>query len=822
MNISLRWLAELVELPQLKTGKNVELFAQQITEHCFEVEKVHLHGMPHGSQGTGAKGVKFTNVFTALVASAAKHPNADRLRVVSLQVGDKLIEPVVCGAWNFEAGDTVVLALPGAFIPHNVHSDEHESFTLGTVKIRGVESQGMVCSAFELGLASEPELKPEILVLPKNTPHGKPLADVLGSAAAPAKSDLGAVLEVSLPPNRPDLYSHVGIAREISAALGLKISPRFKKLTAVPKPPKAKEPVPVAVKDTSACRAYTAVKLSVKVQPSPRAIQEKLLAIGLRPINNVVDITNLVMYEVGQPLHAFDAFQVQGGIVVRQAGEGERVVTIDHRQRTLKAGMLVIADREKVLAVAGIMGGAGSEISDATTEVILESANFEPVSIRKTSRALGLRTDGSGFWEKGLAPEQALIGVNLALDYLAEHAGAKVLAAYSTGAPATPAKSVAFTVDQVNSLLGSSYSPAHAKKILGAFGFGISGSGKMKASLPYYRQDVVNYADLAEEMLKVTGMNEMPKQPLVVQRHAVAKNRDAAFVDIKNHLCSLGFSEIQSYSFVSEADAAKVAGDTASYVKIRNPLSGDQAYLKQDLMIPVLKNIALNQKNFESFKVFELGKGYFGFGRERDFAAFAIADKHGNPELLLSHAKGAAESLVAKYSQGKKVSYHVVAKTSDVTILVGDMPIGTIKVAASLPLADFGVKYPTVYVQVEVKALAGTAEQPTYQPIARFPTIELDTSLVVDAAVTWKQIQDVVTNSSGKLVTSVEVFDAPYMYKACDLPEFHKKLAAQGKKNIAFRCVFASPDKTLTDSEISPVYAKILAGLRELPGAEIR
>ena len=539
MNVSLQWLGELVELPPLKTQKQAEELARQITEHCFEVEKVR-------ASADGAA-VKFSGVFTAVVTSVEKHPNADRLRVVSLTVGKKEISPVVCGAWNFDVGDVVALALPGANIPHDIHSSAHESFILGKAKIRGIESQGMVCSGFELGLSPEPETSPEILVLRNGTPHGEDFAKF-------SSQTHGAVLEVSLPPNRPDLGSHLGTAREVSAALGFKTTPLFHKLIATPKlpkpPKKVATPLSVKIEDKAACRTYIGARVKVKVQPSPKAVQDKLASIGLRPISNVVDITNLAMYEIGQPLHAFDAAHVHGGIVVRSAKAGESITTIDHKSRELKPGMLVIADAQAPLAVAGIIGSVtSSEVTDATTEIILESANFDPASIHKTSRALGLRTDGSGFWEKGLKPEQAVAGMVLALEYLRKSlADAEILDISVNGTLATPTKFVPFTTEKINALLGSSYSPAHVKKILTAFGFTVGGStGKSKATLPYFRQDVESYADLAEEVLKVTGMNEMPKSPLAVERHAVAVNAEEPFERVKNYLCNLGFSEVQNY-----------------------------------------------------------------------------------------------------------------------------------------------------------------------------------------------------------------------------------------------------------------------------------
>lgn len=795
MKISLNWLEDFVEIQRISATE----LAREITEHCFEVEKIL----------GGKENFAFSGVIVAKVLHYEKHPNADRLRVVKLDVGDKVIEPVVCGANNFEVGDLIALALPGAVIPQDIHSEEHQSFTLEKAVIRGVESQGMICSEFELGLRDKPEEKPEILILEKGAKLGEDLAKHFKAQA----KESGTVFDLSLPANRPDLYSHLGIAREISAILGLKAKPWLKELQEMSFDHKGVSKLDITVKEKKACPVYIGAKLRVTVGPTAPEIKKRLQALGLRSINNVVDITNYVMYEMGEPMHAFDASKVSGGIVVRNAKNGEVLTTIDHRERALDESMLLIADKEKSLAVAGVMGGFDSEVNEKTTEIILEAANFEPSQIRKTSKKLGLRSESSGFWEKGLHGHQAEIAMARAIDLLKEHAAAEVLAYASVGDTKGENRKIKFEHSQINALLGSGFSESEILKVLKKLG--------LEEVVPWYRQDMQNYADIADEILKTVGLNELLKKPLNIQKLSSQVNADLSFNDLKEKMANLGFIEVQNYSFVSEKEIQKFGREKPEeHVAIKNPLSVEQGYLRKHLLINLMKNVSLNAKNFDAFKLFEIGKAYSGFLNEQDRLSFIIYDKNQSAENLYAQAKGILETLVSEYTD-HKIEY-IQREEGIVEFVVLGKTIGRLGLVNQVTLRNFDIASDLMYVRFDIDNLVHFEHNKKYIPINKYPKKILDISLVVKGVVKWSEIEGLVWKNGSDLLTEVEVFEAEYLYPKVALPKFHKDLAIKGLKNLAFHLVFQAKDRTLKDSEIMPIYDKIKVELKTKLGAEIR
>lgn len=802
MKVSLDWLSEFIEI-----SRNADALAKDITEHCFEVEEV----IP-----VGTAQYRFSNVKIARVLNFDKHPNADRLRVVSLDLGGETVEPVVCGANNFVAGDIVALALPGAVIPQNIHSEQHEEFVLGKAAIRGVESQGMICSAFELGLAPQPEDKPEILILKKDSPLGMDLGEYLASTGKIRDK----VLNLSLPANRPDLFSHLGIARESAAILNLKKKPQ---LAEIQEAKKISVPgtLSVDIKNKDACRYYKGMRIKVQVGPSPEIIRDRLAALGLRSINNVVDITNYVMYELGEPLHAFDSRFVTGGIMVRNAKQGEEILTIDHKTRVLDQNMLVIADKEKALAVAGIMGGLQSEVSESTTEIILEAANFEPTQIRRTSKKLGLRTDGSGFWEKGLHPIQAELGAQRALELLQKYAQAELVEQKTVGDAKAETRTIKFTVEQINGLLGSDFSVSEAAKHLKQLGFAYSGEQSMTVEVPYYRADMSNYADIADEFLKIAGLNIIEKQPLQINRQDSEVNADMPLNELKEQMAGFGFNEVQTYSFISEKDILAFGQKgPEEHVKVKNPLSADQGYLRRHLLISLLKNAALNARNFEAFKIFELGKGYQGYLKEDNLLTYINYDKSKTSEELFAEAKGVLEMLISKHT-GSQIEYKQ-RNENIVDFSILGKQIGSIGIVQRSILDSFDVPAAVAYCKMKIDVLLAVKEQKKVFGFSRYPRRVLDVSLVVSTDLEWEKIDGIVRKHGGDILTAIELFEADYLYPKDKLPKFHKELAQKGLKNLAFHMLFQAPDRTLEDSEILPIYDKIVGELKSKLNAEIR
>ncbi|MDB4940199.1 MAG: phenylalanyl-tRNA synthetase, beta subunit [Candidatus Doudnabacteria bacterium] len=806
MKISYNWLSELVDLKKIKP----ELLSKQIAEHCFEVEKL--------ISSTDQK-FQFSNVIIAKVLHFEKHPNADRLRVVKLEIGGgKIIDPVVCGANNFVEGDLVALALPGAVIPQNIHSEKHETFVLEKAVIRGVESQGMICAAFELGLVNQPEERPEILILPKTAKLGMKLEDHL--TFKQKKSDF--ILELALPANRPDLFSHLGIAREISGILDLKKLPYANGLEKKDKiSVKAKKKLEIELKDKELCSYYLGAKIKVKIGPSPLFIKERLEAIGLRSVNNVVDITNYVMHEVGEPLHAFDAKFVQEKIIVRKAHAGEEFTTIDHKNRKLDHEMLVISDTHKTLAIAGIMGGVESEVTEKTEEIILEAANFNAASIRKTSKQLGLRTDASALWEKGLHPKQAIIGLNRALELLKEYANAEVLEFSEVGKIEEKKKLIKFNPKEINSLLGTDFEPTKIKQFLTRVGLKIQGANALAAEVPYYRTEMYDYADLADEILKITGTNDVEKKALQIQKVTFEINEDKPFVQAKELMVGFGFNEVQNYSFVSEDDINKSGKEGENrHLKVKNPLSGEQAFLKRTLLIPILKNIRDNSRYFEAFKLFEIGKGYLSFLNEVDLLTFMVYDKNLSNEMLLAKTKGYLEEFVSRYHKDP-IKYRSM-KGSLVTVSCGNIELGSIGLVDGTMMRNFDLPNPAAFASLDLEKLWSSKKPTAYNSYSKFPGKVLDVSMFVEKDFSWSRALEVINQYGGNYLVAVQIFEADYLYSQNKLPEFHRKLIEKNQRNIAFHLVFQAPDRTLKDSEVSPIYDKIVGELQSKLNAEIR
>lgn len=816
MKISLNWISDFVKMDSAElSARDPQKLAQKIAEHCFEVEKI-IHA---GASGRHA----FSKVFVAKVLEWKKHPNADRLRIVKLDLGKRVIEPVVCGANNFDVGDFVALALPGAKIPQNVHTGEKAAFVLEKVNIRGVESQGMVCSAFELGLAEMPETNPEILLIDKKSALvGQPLEEHLGGASKQASAD-DIVLDLALPANRPDLHSHWGIAREFAGILGAKPTTAFtaleNKYGKNPQTKSGKNALSIQIKNTNLCSYYFGAKIKVKVGPSPKFIKDRLQAVGLRSINNVVDITNYVMYEMGQPLHAFDARVVSGKIVIRNSAAGERMISLDHKQRVLTPHMLVIADQEKPLAIAGVIGGEHSEISSTTEEIILESANFEPTQIRRTSKALNLRTDASGLWEKGLQPRQAVLGANRALELLKQYAGAEIISTSVAGKIKDQKRSIKFTADKINNILGTEFKLAYIKKMLARVGIKVSGAGT--ARIPYYRADMENYADLADEIARISGMNNIERKPLAMPRGASISDHSKRIYAVKDKLARFGLNEVQNYSFVSGADIKRfVPADPAAFIKVTNPLSVDQQYMNRYPLIPVLKNINHNAKYFENIELFEISKTYLGFGNEPEVLLVALYDKNSSAELLLAKIKGMVDALFAQYSSKQLLAEERAENV--LSLSLDDTELGHVGMVPPQVLLNFDIDRPVAFAKLSLEKIWQFQEKKVYKPYSKFPNKVLDISVVVPKDVFWQDILEVVTDQAGKNLQSVELFEAPYFYPPNHMPKYQRDFAEKGLKNLAFHMVFQAENSTLKDSEILPIYAKIQEGLQAKLKAEIR
>jgi phenylalanyl-tRNA synthetase beta chain len=816
MKVSYNLLQKYINLE----GRDLHTLAPAIAEHCFEVENI---------QKIGAAEIAFSGVFAAKVLSVEKHPNADRLQVVSLDLGKQVITPVVCGAHNFKAGDMVCLALPGAHIPQNIHSEQHESFILGSAKIRGIESQGMICSGFELGLRPTPEENPEILVLPESIPIGLDLKEYFEKQAKGIESDF--MVDFALPANRPDLHSHIGIARELSGMLDIKATKKLLQANEImvdtPKLPRhnaTDKSLHVDIQ-TPLCVAYVGVRMAVKISATPKEILSPLKTMGHDGVNNVVDITNYVLSVCGQPLHAFDAAAIEDNqIVVRSSHPGEQLKALDGKNYTLPEDSIVIADRSKALALGGIIGGDQSKILDTTTEIIIEAALFEPAAIRKTSKKIGLRTEASGLFEKGSSPEQLAYALHLAIQLLEEYAGGRVLEVFATPLPKTEKMpAIRFTSEGLNSLIGSDFSEAQVKKTLDKLNVPVSGSKTLSAIAPWYRKDIEDLAGLADEVLRFSGMNLISKQPLALRRNSLQYNREAEIWNAKQSSALLGYSEVQGYSFISVAEIQAAKRNPAEYIKISNPLSSETEYLRQNLAEGLLKIVGLNAKHSDSFKLFEVGYAYFGYMQEQLLLALAIYKKQFTSERNLAELKGDVQALLKSLGLHGQVSWQP-GEGNTATIFYEKQPIGAVNILSTdHPLARRNdIDSEVLLCQLALDILFPLSKNEVFKQFGRFPISSLDLSIVVSENVSWSQIEEIARKNGGEFLRDIQVIDAPYFYTKNTMRQFHKNLLKEGRKNLVFRLVFAAADHTLKDSEFSGNYAKIIERLSTDLKAEIR
>jgi phenylalanyl-tRNA synthetase beta chain len=804
---------------------SAEKISETLTGHSFEVELLQQESP------------EFNNIVAAKVLEVKKHPNADRLRLVRLDAGSFIAGPVVCGAFNFEAGDMVVLALEGAHIPHNIHSEQHEPFTLGKAKIRGIESNGMICASFELGLSEN--LDEGIMLLNPSIAPGTPLSQLFSSK--------NKVLQAAAPANRADLHSHWGIAKELSAILDMPVKEQKSKVHLELKKDSGFK---ISIQQKKFCREYIGIKLShITVEPSPKEIILLLEQAGIRPVNNVVDITNLALITYGQPLHAFDAKKIEGNIIVRDANPGETITAINHKQYKLKPGMLVIADAVKPLAIAGIIGGLGTEISNETTDIILEAANFSAENIRKTSKELGLRTEASSLFEKNLPGGLTEMAAGFAFALLKKHAGAELEALSTAGSSSEKKISIPFTIGGINKLLGTTFSKSEIIKSLRRFGITVTDkSSKTKESItavsPWWRNDLQTMPDLAEEVLKLAGFNKIKPQPIQIipptndsEKKITQEIGSNDIYNTKEYWTRLGYTEVQNYNFVSEKDIQSF-GETRPHIEVSNPLSEDQRFLKRHLLIPMLKNVALNQKNFGNFKLFEIGKQYLGFENEPMLLTGILFDKTSPIEKLFASAKGDAEQYIR--SLGITAVTFVPTDKSWINIMVADTIIGMVGIIDETIIKNFDIDADVAFIKLELEKLLSFNKDVLFHEINRFPKVERDISVVVDSKVTWKEIEDVIASVLGKQgsgvtekLTSIAssnnttivhhtIFEAPFLATEKSTKEYHKKLENEGKKNLGIRLIFENFTRTLTEPEVTGILDKIVLKLQQETKAEIR
>src|SRR3989344_388362 len=549
---------------------------------------------------------QFAQMYVGQVLELKKHPNADKLQLVKVDLGKKTIE-LVCGGTNLYKGMSVVVALVGAKVRWH---GEGELVELTAAEIRGVKSEGMICAANEIGLAAAfPHAEREVMDLTdKKLKSGTPLSVAL---------DLDhPVYDIEVTTNRPDLLGAIGLAREVATITGSKFKAPIIKLKADSSKLQANLPFKVSVADSKLCPRYQAIVMrNVKVGASPWWLQKKLITAGIRPINNIVDITNYILLLTAQPMHAFDYDQLEGKeIVVRAAKNGEKLQALDGNTYNLKDSMLVIADGKKPVAIAGVMGGQNSAITNETKTIVFESANFDPTSVRKTSQSLNLRSDSSMRFEKGLSTFGTADALVMAVELTEELAGAEVASkVFDTKRGAYISKKYSFPVAGFASYLGLNLKNAEIKKILESLGFKIKVTAKdFVVEVPWWRDhDIEDGRDLVEEVARIYGYHRLPSTLPVGAPPAPSNDKTFYFEDeAKDYLRGAGFSELYTYSFISENLLKRINCSSGEALKVFNPLSTDFVYMRPSLLPGMLETIAQNQEKVETGKFFEVSNIY--------------------------------------------------------------------------------------------------------------------------------------------------------------------------------------------------------------------
>src|SRR5512136_382534 len=707
MKVPFSWLREYVTVP---------LSAKEVAE------RLTMAGIEANVTETTSQ--SWDKITVGQIVAIEPHPNADRLQLATIDYGQGQSR-VVCGATNIRVGDKVAFAQVGAEL---IDGHSGKPAKLKPAKIRGVASEGMTCSEKELGISDNHE---GVLVLPADAPLGAPLAEYLGDA----------VFDLEVTPNRPDCLSVLGIAREVAALTGQEM--RLPSSSYEEAGPEIDQQVGVEIADPDLCRRYCASLIEgAKIGPSPAWMQQKLTACGMRPINNIVDITNYVMLEYGQPLHAFDFRKIGGAkIVVRRARAGEKLTSLDGVDRELRPDMLVIAAQAIPVAIAGVMGRADSEVTEVTTSVLLESANFNQVSIRRTSSGLKLRSEASMRFERGISPELTVPALRRATQLMLQIGGGQAAKGFADAYPGKKeAKTIQLRTSSVRQLLGLELTQEQIINTLISLGFQCARKDSLETTVtvPYWRMDVNQSADLAEEAARIMGYAAIPTTTLSSELPKQQVDTRLAFREqLRDLMVAAGFQEIITYSLTSQEKLGKAAS-TENAIRVANPLSTELEYLRTSLRPGLLTTLAANQKYEEGgIRLFEIGRVFLGRGNdlpdERETLGGVISGPRGALSWLgekgqsdFFDAKGAVESMLSRL--GMEAAYEASSEEKlqpgrVARVVVGQTVVGLIgelhpKVAESFDL----LPQPVALFEIDIERLLSCVkEKRGYRPLSRFP-----------------------------------------------------------------------------------------------------
>ncbi len=781
MKVQLSWLKDYVDFDV--TPKQ---FAEDITMSGTMVE------------GIEQQGENIENVVVGKILKIERHPDADKLVVCQVSFGDETVQ-IVTGAQNVFEGAVIPVARDGSTLPGG---------KIKKGKLRGVESCGMMCSDEELGIATKPA--EGILILDENTPLGSDIRDVLGINEC--------IAEFEITSNRPDCLSVIGLAREVAATYDKEL--KVNKPVVKESGGDINDLVKIEVQDSELCPRYIgrAIK-NVKIGPSPEWLARRLENAGVRSINNIVDITNYVMLEYGQPMHAFDMRTISGNkIVVRRAKDGEKLTTLDEIERNLDTDMLVISDAEKAVAVAGVMGGFNSEIEADTTDILFESANFNGSSVRRTAKKLGLRTESSARFEKGLDPHNALDAINRACELVLElGCGEVVSGIIDVCSELLKNNVIKFRPEKINAFLGTDLTREQMIATFKNLEIKVDGDNLI---IPTFRADIEGEADIAEEVARIYGYNNIPStlikgEALVGEKNDKQKTEDL----VKNTLNSIGFYECMTWSFNSPKVYDKLNVEADKYIKISNPLGEDQSIMRTTVIGSMLETVAVNYNyRNESAFLFELGKKYL----KQDDSELAdekqelVVAMYGNGVDYYS-AKGVLEKLfnvfgITYYEIDRETENPIFHPGQAASIMLRRKKCATVGRVHPTVQKNFGIGVPVYLVVLDFDALMENKRMDkTYKHLPKFPAVTRDIALIVDEAVTVRNIEDVIRKTKTNIIESIKLFDV-----------YRSDVLGENKKSIAYSIVFRSMDKTLTDDDVNVVMDDILDRLGKNYDAKLR
>jgi phenylalanyl-tRNA synthetase beta chain len=805
MTISYKWLSEY-----LPVSIEPERLSKILTSIGLEVEKMETFEEVKG----GLKGLVIGEVL-----QAEQHPNADKLKLTKVNVGNGEPLQIVCGAPNVAAGQKVIVAIVGT----TIYPTSGDPLTMKVAKIRGVESYGMICAEDEIGLGSS---HAGIMVLPGHIRVGQRAHEYFNPY-----SDV--IYEIGLTPNRMDAMSHWGVARDVCAYLThhdkKDLKPVFPQ-TAF-KVDKATLPVSVSIENKQACKRYSGVCIAgVKVQTSPKWLQERLKSIGLRPINNIVDITNFIQHETGQPLHAFDYDQIkEHTVIVKTLAEGSTFVTLDEKERKLNSEDLMICDSKEPMCIAGVFGGLHSGVTEKTTNIFLESAYFDPVFIRKTSFRHGLRTDAATRFEKGIDISNTVNVAKRAAMLIKEIAGGTIASDIVDIYPdPEPKKEVSLKYHYLKKLSGKNYHPDTVKKILEALGFAVARESvdAITLEVPYHKPDISLPADIVEEILRIDGLDSIDIPATISISPSIEENYKAEMLKEKtsNILAGLGFTEILTNSITNSAYFSDE--ELKATVRLLNNLSNELNIMRPSMLHTALEVVSfnINRKN-NNLKFFEFGKTYStaGVGQYNEanhlclYLAGQLNENHWKEKEKASdiyYLKGVAEALLANlgvsYDGFETITTNELQSGLSIGIN-GEKILELGRVHTGLA-SKFDIKQPVFFADFYWDVILKYAgKQVQFKEIPKYPSVERDLAMVVPKSMKYKEISERIDKLRLNKLRDVKLFDV-----------FESEKLGKDKKSMAVNFTFLDEEKTLTDKEIDSWMSKIMTTLEKELNAEIR